>query len=78
MGQMVVMSDFIRANPRFEIKAGPFYDKEVLGMGAGIAFRKEDTKIAAEFDKALTEIKKNGELRSLASKYFTIDILGPK
>lgn len=76
LGQQVIMADFIKENSKFKIQQGPFYDDETLGVGAGIAFRKDDKRLAGEFDQVITKFKQSGKLKELAKKYFNIDISG--
>ncbi len=78
LGQQVVMSDFVSKNNNFSVVAGPFYDKEILGVGAGIAFRKDDTKLLKLFDDAIKKLKTSGKLKKLASAYFNFNIFGPQ
>jgi lysine-arginine-ornithine-binding protein len=49
-------------------------DPEIFGPGVGAAFRKDDTDLAAMFNKAIAEVKADGTFDKLAAKYFKIDI----
>ena len=48
----------------------------MLGIGAGIGLRKEDTDLKAKIDGAILEMVKDGTYKRLASKYFDFDIYG--
>ena len=49
-------------------------DPEIFGPGVGAAFRKDDTDLAAMFNKAIAEAKADGTFDKLAAKYFKVDI----
>jgi lysine-arginine-ornithine-binding protein len=49
-------------------------DPEIFGPGVGAAFRKDDTDLAAMFNKAIAQVKADGTFDKLAAKYFKIDI----
>ncbi|RAF10812.1 ABC transporter substrate-binding protein [Burkholderia multivorans] len=51
-------------------------DEKVLGIGAGIGLRKEDTDLKAKIDRAILDMVKDGTYKRLASKYFDFDIYG--
>ncbi|EGD00074.1 polar amino acid transport system substrate-binding protein [Burkholderia sp. TJI49] len=51
-------------------------DEKVLGIGAGIGLRKEDTDLKAKIDRAIHDMVKDGTYKRLASKYFDFDIYG--
>jgi lysine/arginine/ornithine transport system substrate-binding protein len=51
-------------------------DEKVLGVGAGIGLRKEDTDLKAKIDRAILDMVKDGTYKRLASKYFDFDIYG--
>lgn len=45
-------------------------DPEIFGPGVGAAFRKDDTDLAAMFNKAIAELKADGTFEKLSAKYF--------
>ena len=45
-------------------------EKIGLGEGVGAAFRKSDTDLAAKFDKVIGEMKADGSLNELITKWF--------
>jgi ABC-type amino acid transport substrate-binding protein len=49
-------------------------DPEIFGPGVGAAFRKDDTDLAAMFNKAVAALKADGTFDALAKKYFKVDI----
>jgi lysine-arginine-ornithine-binding protein len=49
-------------------------DPDVFGPGVGAAFRKDDTDLAAMFNKAIAQVKADGTFDKLAAKYFKVDI----
>jgi lysine-arginine-ornithine-binding protein len=49
---------------------GPF------GEGSGITLRKEDTDLLSELNRALGDIRQNGEYRKINDKYFDFDVYG--
>jgi polar amino acid transport system substrate-binding protein len=49
-------------------------DVKYFGEGAGIAIRKEDKDLKAQFDKAIAEIIKDGTYEKLNKKYFPFSI----
>ena len=56
---------------------GPvFNDPIYFGVGAGIALRKTDTELLAQFNDALRAIRANGVYKKLQDKYFAFDVYG--
>ena len=51
-------------------------DPKILGNGAGIGMRKEDTDLKAKVDKAIADIIKDGTYKKLEKKYFDFDVYG--
>ncbi len=73
----VVLQDFL-ASPDgegFEAVGEPVYDPTVLGTGAGIGLRKEDTELKAKFNNALAAIIASGEYQKINEKYIPVSIL---
>lgn len=52
----------------------PVYDTEILGVGAGIGLRKEDTELKQKFTDALAAIIASGEYKTINEKYLSVDI----
>ena len=62
----------------FEFVGPAFFDpSSILGYGAGIAVRKEDTALCDAFNKALKEMLADGTYKKINDKYFTFDVYGP-
>jgi polar amino acid transport system substrate-binding protein len=51
-------------------------DPVIHGEGAGIAIRKEDTKLRDMFNAALDEIRADGTYQKINEKYFPFDVYG--
>ncbi|TAL95903.1 MAG: ABC transporter substrate-binding protein [Paraburkholderia sp.] len=60
----------------FEFVGKDLNDPKILGTGAGIGMRKEDTDLKAKIDKAIAEIIKDGTYKKLEQKYFDFDVYG--
>ncbi|MCX7081573.1 MAG: ABC transporter substrate-binding protein [Pseudomonas sp.] len=51
-------------------------DPKYVGEGAGIAVRKGNTELVSQLNKAIDDIRANGEYQKIESKYFKSDIYG--
>ena len=49
---------------------------DIFGPGVAAAFRPADTELAAMFNKAIAEADADGTYKTIAAKYFKIDIRG--
>jgi lysine-arginine-ornithine-binding protein len=58
----------------FQFVGPPFNDRQILGVGAGIAVRKDQTALLAALNKALREIRANGTFKQINDKYFDFDV----
>ncbi len=77
VGDILVAQKFIDKNPGCcrivtEIARTP----DIFGPGVGAAFRPSDTDLKAMFDKAIAEADADGTFKTIAAKYFKIDIRG--
>ena len=75
VGDILVAQQFIEKNPGCcrivaEIPRTP----DVFGPGVGAAFRPDDTDLKDMFNKAIAEAAADGTFKTLAAKYFKIDI----
>lgn len=61
----------------FEFVGPSFTDPEILGVGAGIAVRKDETGLLEDFNKALRQIRADGTFKQINDKYFDFDISAP-
>jgi polar amino acid transport system substrate-binding protein len=80
IAQRIFMSKWLKTDEGqgFEIKGEPMYNPEILGKGAGIAVRKEETELLARMDAALTTIMDNGTYDTINDKYFSVSLLPPR
>ena len=60
----------------FQFVGKDLEDKKILGSGAGIGLRKEDTDLKAKIDKAIANIIKDGTYKKIEKKYFDFDVYG--
>ncbi|MFW0758786.1 ABC transporter substrate-binding protein [Pseudomonas sp. H11T01] len=51
-------------------------DPKYVGEGAGIAVRKGNIELVSQLNKAIDDIRANGEYQKIESKYFKSDIYG--
>jgi arginine/ornithine transport system substrate-binding protein len=58
----------------FEFVGPAFTDPDILGVGAGIAVRKDETQLLDNFNKALRQIRADGTFKQINDKYFDFDI----
>ena len=76
-GDILVAQKFMEKNPGCcrivqEIPRTP----DIFGPGVGAAFRPDDKELAAMFNKAIAEADADGTYKSIADKYFKINIRG--
>jgi polar amino acid transport system substrate-binding protein/arginine/ornithine transport system substrate-binding protein len=73
----VVLEEFLasEAGQGFAAVGEPVYDAEILGTGAGIGLRKEDTALKEKFNAALAAIIESGEYQAINDKYIGVSIL---
>ena len=64
------------AGKGFGFIGGDMHDMECHGEGAGIAVRKSDDALRAEFNKAIQALRDKGVYQKINSKYFDFDIFG--
>lgn len=48
----------------------------LLGVGVGVALRKDETQLTKELNSAIQTIRTNGVYTKLAAKYFDFDVYG--
>lgn len=70
--QITGQSDLIDAHPGKYHQIGPDLTepKKFFGEGFGIAFRKKDTALAEQFNKALAEVQADGTYAEIYERYF--------
>jgi lysine-arginine-ornithine-binding protein len=76
IAQRIFMSNWLEdeGNAGYEMKGDAMLDPDVLGLGAGIAVRKEDNDLLARLDAALTEIMDNGTYDEINDRYFKVNL----
>ncbi|HZZ11925.1 MAG TPA: ABC transporter substrate-binding protein [Paraburkholderia sp.] len=60
----------------YEFAGKELVDEKILGNGAGIGMRKEDTDLKAKVDTAIASIIKDGTYKKIEKKYFDFDVYG--
>ena len=78
VGDAVVLAQSLldtEAGKGFEFVGPVIKDPEILGVGAGIGVRKDETILLQAINKALREIRADGTLKRINDKYFRFDIL---
>lgn len=60
----------------FVFTGGEPNDLKMLGNGAAIGLRKEDTDLKAKLDQAIGDIIKDGTYKKIEARYFTFDVYG--
>lgn len=72
VAQRIAMSKWLESDDgaAFEIKGEAMLDPEILGLGAGIAVRKDDADLLARLDAALATIKANGVYDEINDRFF--------
>ncbi|MCB9993604.1 MAG: ABC transporter substrate-binding protein [Hyphomicrobiaceae bacterium] len=77
VGDMLPMVDWVQKTDDgacCELVGTPITDPAYVGLGAGIALRKEDEDLRQRFNAALAEIRADGTYKAINDKYFPIDI----
>jgi arginine/ornithine transport system substrate-binding protein len=62
------------AGKDFNFVGPSFTDPDILGVGAGIAVRKDETSLLQAFNAALSQIRADGTFKQINDRYFTFDI----
>lgn len=65
-----------KSNGEYELVGPGLSDKKWFGEGAGVALRKGDADLKAMFNKAILEIRANGNYKKINDKYFDFDVYG--
>ncbi|MFC5430747.1 ABC transporter substrate-binding protein [Paraburkholderia denitrificans] len=60
----------------FAFTGGEPNDLKMLGNGAAIGLRKDDTDLKAKLDQAIGDIIKDGTYKKIEARYFTFDVYG--
>ncbi|HZT19011.1 MAG TPA: transporter substrate-binding domain-containing protein [Dongiaceae bacterium] len=81
LGDAVMLAESFLDTPAgkdFQFVGPSFTDPDILGVGAGIAVRQDETQLLAAFNKALAEIRADGTFKQINDKYFGFDISPPQ
>lgn len=75
---VVLQNGFLETEPGADYEfVGPSYtDEEWFGEGIGIALRKGDDELRKKFNKAITQIRRDGTYKEINDKYFDFDVYG--
>lgn len=74
----IVVADFLKTEPGAccENVGNVVDDPVILGRGVGFGLRKADP-LKETLNKAIADVRADGEYDAITKKYFTIDIYGP-
>lgn len=77
IAQRIFMSNWLESDEGegFEIKGEAMLEPEILGLGAGIAVRKEQTDLLERLDSALDTIMDNGTYDEINDRYFSFSLM---
>ena len=77
IAQRIFMSNWLETEEGegFEMKGEAMLEPEILGLGAGIAVRKEDTDLLERLDAALNAIMDNGTYAEINDRYFSVSLM---
>ena len=77
LGESVALAQsFLKSGPgqAFAFVGPSFTDPAILGIGAGIAVRKDEPGLLAAFNAALVQIRADGTFKKINERYFDFDI----
>ena len=69
----VAFTDYAEKSGKSVVLVGPTFSGGAFGNGVGVGLRKDDTKLAKDFNKAINKARKNGKISELAIKWFGFD-----
>lgn len=77
IAQRIFMSNWLASEEGqgYEMKGEAMLDPDILGLGAGIAVRKDDNDLLARLDAALTAIMDNGTYSEINDRYFSVSLM---
>lgn len=77
IAQRIFMSNWLGSDEGegYEMKGEAMLDPDILGLGAGIAVRKDDTDLLERLDAALTQIMDDGTYDEINDRYFTVNLM---
>jgi arginine/ornithine transport system substrate-binding protein len=76
---VALAQSFLKSKPgqAFEFVGPSFTDPAILGVGAGIAVRKDEPGLLAALNAALSQIRADGTFKKINERYFDFDISPP-
>lgn len=77
IAQRIFMANWLESDEGagFEMKGEAMLEPEILGLGAGIAVRKDDTDLLDRLNAALETIMENGTYAEINDRYFTVNLM---
>lgn len=77
IAQRIFMSNWLESDDGagFEMKGEAMLDPDILGLGAGVAVRKDDTDLLERLNAALDAIMDNGTYAEINDRYFTVNLM---
>lgn len=77
IAQRIFMSNWLESDEGagFEMKGEAMLEPEILGLGAGIAVRKDDADLLERLDAALDAIMDNGTYSEINDRYFSVSLM---
>lgn len=77
IAQRIFMANWLESDEGagFEMKGDAMLEPEILGLGAGIAVRKEDNDLLERLNTALDAIMDNGTYAEINDRYFSVSLM---
>ncbi|KPQ06631.1 MAG: polar amino acid transport system substrate-binding protein [Rhodobacteraceae bacterium HLUCCA12] len=77
IAQRIFMSNWLDSDDGegFEMKGDAMLDPDILGLGAGVAVRKDDTELLDRLNDALDTIMDNGTYAEINDRYFDVSLM---
>ena len=69
----VAFSDYAEKSGKPVVLVGPTFSGGAFGNGVGVGIRKDDTQLLNAFNKAINQVRKNGDISRIAIKWFGFD-----
>lgn len=70
LGDSAVVGAWLKTNPNLASVGEPITDRDFFGTGVGIAVRKDNAALLAQFNAALDVLKANGTIEKLNQRWF--------
>ena len=69
----VAFTDYAEKSGKRVILVGPTFSGGAFGSGVGVGIRQADTQLMKDFNKAIDQARKDGEISRIAIKWFGFD-----